>query len=382
MDKIKTVLLSTFPLPYSGIASWTTMMNYLLKDKSEVDYVISPNSTIIINTVKQIFVRKINILDKLKNKKDNRSRFNRYIEKLALVLEKEDKIILQIIDDIGLLKAVLFFIKNKKMRNRILIQYHYHSFHLFTTDENILNSIDDLILLTESSYLIHKKYSLVSPFHVEINWNGIDTSFFKKINQLDKNKFRENNNLSKEKLIFIWCSQDRKKKGLDLILSVWNKVYSKNKGKVELLVVGTRKLKIDIEGVRFIGKIQNSSLAPYYQMSDFYLFPSLCLEGFGMSLIEALMSNCYCIASDIGGISEVLGNGKYGKLVKNPHQVDFWVKSIEDSIQEYTRNNNKNPYFDNIPDGLYEIEEWKKRYNKIILNSKERFDYRFYLNEN
>ena len=44
MSLIKTVLLSSIPLPYVGIGSWTIMMNYHLKKKNYIDYIICPKS--------------------------------------------------------------------------------------------------------------------------------------------------------------------------------------------------------------------------------------------------------------------------------------------------------------------------------------------------
>ena len=55
----KSVLVSHFPLPYNSIASWTTMMNNLLTNKNEVDYVICPFSTLETKYTQQFFIRKI-----------------------------------------------------------------------------------------------------------------------------------------------------------------------------------------------------------------------------------------------------------------------------------------------------------------------------------
>jgi len=59
-------------------------------------------------------------------------------------------------------------------------------------------------------------------------------------------------------------------------------------------------------GVVYLGRIPNKKVAAYFQASECYLFPTLWHEAFGLSLIEALHCGNFCIASAIGGVSEVL----------------------------------------------------------------------------
>ena len=72
--------------------------------------------------------------------------------------------------------------------------------------------------------------------------------------------------------------------------------------------------------------------------SYFYLFSTLWQEGFGLSLLEALKCGDYCIASNMGAVSEVLNEGKYGKLIDCPHFVNSWVEAILESLDEYVNN--------------------------------------------
>src|SRR5690606_20011578 len=108
---------------------------------------------------------------------------------------------------------------------------------------------------------------------------------FYSVDSAQKSALKQKFGLS-DKTVFVWCSQDRPKKGLDMILDAWQRVYSKN-SKIVLLVIGCSR-DIKLKGVQFLGKIPNDKLPEYYQVSDVYLFPTLCKEGFGMTLIEAL----------------------------------------------------------------------------------------------
>lgn len=379
MEGIKTVFISTAPLPYLGISSWTTEMNYLLNKNNEIDYVIGPISKIKIEKPKQIVVKDKTIIDKLYSKLDYSNRFNNYIRALKKVLKLEENIILQVKDNFGLLKSILLFIDKYNLRNRIYVQYHYHSFSPFTNDEKVISQIDELVLLTITSYkqIMDKVYSF--PVRVTINNDGVDSKKFKPINSEKKKIFKESLGIDSNKIIFTWCSQDRKKKGLDLILEAWEKVYSKNKD-IQLLVFGVEK-EIFVKGVKIMGLVSNDNLIKYYQLSDFYLFPTIWHEGFGLSLVEALKCGCYCISAKNGSTSYVLNNGAYGKLIEQPNIINEWVKCIQESIKEYTLNNKENIYLKNIPQKIYDIEDWYLRYNNNIKEAKKSFYHRYYLDK-
>ena len=121
---------------------------------------------------------------------------------------------------------------------------------------------------------------------------------------------------------------------------------------MELLVIGTNNNIVN-KGVRFLGQIPNNQLAQYYQLADFYLFPTLCHEGFGLSLAEALKCGLYCIASNNGSVAEVLNYGEYGRVIENPNLVKNWVSEIGLSIKDYIQNNKE--LRDKTIKGLLEI---------------------------
>ena len=375
---MKVVLLSHFSLPFSGIASWTTMMNYYLFDvNNQIDYVVCPDSELELKFSDRKKLNKLSLFDKIISKSDKTKRFNNYTNQLRKILSEEKNIIIQIIDNIGLLKAVLKFIQATKNRKRIYIQFYFHGFSSFPNSESILNEVDELVLLSKSSYQSFKQNNRLLSTKVSINNNGVDGAIFKKIAKSDKALLRKNNNIDTVKIVFIWCSQDRKKKGLEILLSVWKQLL-RDHNNMELLVIGTNK-NIVIEGVRFLGPIPNNQLAKYYQLADFYLFPTLCHEGFGLSLVEALKCGLYCIASNNGSVAEVLNYGEYGKVIENPNLVEDWVSEIGLSIKDYIQNNKENPYNKNIPEDLYELKDWAKRYTEIINKAKEDFSIRLYI---
>lgn len=85
------------------------------------------------------------------------------------------------------------------------------------------------------------------------------------------------------------------------------------------------------EKVKILRGLEDNQLQNIYKQSDIFILPSLELnsgrEGFGIALLEAMSYSLPIIASNSGGISEVLGNGKYGILVTPGDP-----KSIKESI--------------------------------------------------
>ncbi|NNK26914.1 MAG: glycosyltransferase, partial [Flavobacteriaceae bacterium] len=80
--------------------------------------------------------------------------------------------------------------------------------------------------------------------------------------------------------------------------------------------------------------------------------------------IEALFCGNLCIASNNGGIPEVLEKGKYGQLVERPNFIEDWLDNIEKAL------NRIDSYNLEIPEGKYDIKEWCKSMNSRIESAK------------
>jgi glycosyltransferase involved in cell wall biosynthesis len=274
--------------------------------------------------------------------------------------------------------AIIDFVQKRGQRKNVYLQFFYHGYHPFLRSELMCSKIDELILLTKKSYENFKKKLNVLSIKVSVLNNGVDSSKFKLLSFYDKKNLRKKNQFEENTIYFVWCSQDRKKKGLEIILQAWEELLKVTTYKIELLVIGTNKV-IDLKHVRVIGKVPNNELNKYLQISDFYLFSTLCQEGFPLSLLEALKCGNYCIASNMGAVSEVLNEGKYGKLIDCPHFVNSWVEAILESLDEYINNEQVNPYLKNVPSNLHDMVPWNNGLKNIIKEAKNSFSKRYYL---
>ena len=67
--------------------------------------------------------------------------------------------------------------------------------------------------------------------------------------------------------------------------------------------------------VEFKGKLDSMELAKEYKNADILIAPSLRIEGFPMSIIEGMSYFLPVIASNIGGNSDAVFEGRNGFLV-------------------------------------------------------------------
>jgi glycosyltransferase involved in cell wall biosynthesis len=358
----KVILISQVPLPYSEIGSWTTLYKNYLNGNHQIDYIVCEQPNESFENVQYSLVS-IGLRAKLirKWKKNN---YQGYLEALEELLNSNEKYIIQIIDNFGVVKPLLDFLERKKLRSNCYLQFFYHGFPPFYGNFEsrwFFESIDEMVVLTYDSYVAHKKGYTHLPTRFSILHNGVDTKKFYPVS-LQEKLIRKKSKGVDGKKVFVWCSQDRPKKGLHVVLDAWKRVYIERQDMV-LWVIGCEP-KTPQEGVCYLGKVPNDELPIYFQTSDCYLFPTLWHEGFGMSLIEALHCGNYCIASSIGGVSEVLQYGKLGKLIENPHFVNEWEKAIVDFMENP-------PLKVSVPAKLYSSETWSLGMNNIINRAKQ-----------
>lgn len=124
-------------------------------------------------------------------------------------------------------------------------------------------------------------------------------------------------------------------KGMDLVVPAFAKVYDKHKN-IRLLVVGDGSLRHQMEEdasrshlckiIEFAGMQQQRDLQSYYDKIDVLLMPSRS-EGFGLTAIEGMARGCVLVASNTGGLPEVVREGYVG-LLHQPESVDDLANKI------------------------------------------------------
>ncbi|MGZ7441192.1 glycosyltransferase family 4 protein [Paenibacillus sp. TH7-28] len=83
--------------------------------------------------------------------------------------------------------------------------------------------------------------------------------------------------------------------------------------------------------VRFVGKVPHRLIDRRFRQADCFACPSQEHEAFGLVNVEAMASGLPVVASDIGGIGEVVNHGHNGYLVKvysDPREHAKWILQL------------------------------------------------------
>ncbi|MEK6837350.1 MAG: glycosyltransferase family 4 protein, partial [Nanoarchaeota archaeon] len=85
----------------------------------------------------------------------------------------------------------------------------------------------------------------------------------------------------------------------------------------------------------FAGSIPNTDLPSFYKAADVFVLPSIIdskgdTEGLGVVLLEAIAAGTPVVASNVGGIPDVITSNKTGLLVgqKNPAALSKAIVSL------------------------------------------------------
>ena len=140
-------------------------------------------------------------------------------------------------------------------------------------------------------------------------------------------------------------SRLEKIKGMDLVIPAFARVL-KQHPHTKLIVVGEGSLRsamqqqaIDLgctENITWVGRKPQEELPLWYSQMDIVLMPSRS-EGFGLTAIEAMANGCVVVASNVGGLPEVVRNNVCGLLHKSEDIADMSAKisSLINNKEEY-----------------------------------------------
>ncbi|WP_445370369.1 glycosyltransferase [Methylomonas sp. HW2-6] len=149
--------------------------------------------------------------------------------------------------------------------------------------------------------------------------------------------------LKPEKLVLLFVGRLVEKKGVADLLEAYSTITNVLRVKTELWIIGDgverKKLEELVENlslaelVRFFGRMPNKFLPDYYAAADIFIAPSIIdkqgdTEGQGVILLEAMAAGVPLIATNVGGVSDIVKNGKSGVLI-NPNNPTELKNAIE-----------------------------------------------------
>jgi len=175
---------------------------------------------------------------------------------------------------------------------------------------------------------------------------------------VDINKFKCNTPILNSNCITIGVIKGLEKiYGLNYLIEGFAQFTRKYRGNkyLRLLIVGdgTQRIKLetlvknlDISSkVIFTGKIDNEKVPEYINMMDIVCLPSLS-ESFGVSAVEACACGRPIIATEVGGLKEIIFDNYNGFVIKSESSQDIELKLMkmienEAQMKEFSQNARK-----------------------------------------
>lgn len=171
--------------------------------------------------------------------------------------------------------------------------------------------------------------------------NGIDLRKFEKTH--------DSINLGKNVLNIISVGRFNDQKDYPNLINAFAILKKNNNGAIKLTIVGDGELKSEIEAlirnleleedVTLLGR--RSDIPELLSQADIFVLASK-FEGFGLVVAEAMACECYVVATDSGGVAEVMGDtGQLVPIEDSQALADALQNAIALSVEDRTQNNEK-----------------------------------------
>jgi glycosyltransferase involved in cell wall biosynthesis len=207
--------------------------------------------------------------------------------------------------------------------------------HYFVLQLPTLLGSDLIICASDHVSESVKKWYPVKKKIVKTVMNGVDASVFSP-NAQERNKLRKRLSIEDKEFILMTSGSICKEKGHHLAIEALN-ILLKHNNDLKLIIVGDGDYRISLSrlidrlglksNVILTGFVPNESIGNYYNAADIYLIPTLRAEGLPFALIEAMSIGLPIIGSRIGGIPNIMEDGKEGFLI-NPGDINNMVSKV------------------------------------------------------
>jgi len=165
---------------------------------------------------------------------------------------------------------------------------------------------------------------------------GVDLDHFRP--SINKIEIRKRLHVPAEKFVLLTVRNLVPRMGLENLLKAMALIKNKNNN-IYLAVGGEgilmRKLQelikeLNLErAVKLYGFIPEEHLRLYYQMADFFILPTIALEGFGLITVEAMACGTPVLGTPVGGTKEILNKFDPGLLFKDASPESIAIRIIE-----------------------------------------------------
>jgi glycosyltransferase involved in cell wall biosynthesis len=238
-----------------------------------------------------------------------------------------------------------------------------------TVGKMTLKQADKIIVVSNAT----KEYVLslgADPNKVKVSHNGVDLNRFRPLPKV-KEEMRKKMGISRDVKVVLTVRRLVYKNGVDTLIDAAN-IAVKKKQDLVFIIAGKgpdmASMQSQIEqlglerNIKLTGFVAEQDLHLYYNTADMFVLPSKSGEGLPLVALEAMACGLPVIATNVGGISEIMVEG-FGKLVpaNNP-------EALAEAIVEYTEIDSKNSELRAIVEEKY---SWDKNVAQLIETYEE-----------
>lgn len=193
-----------------------------------------------------------------------------------------------------------------------------------------IKSTDTYIFVSKAgmeSYM--REFDIISKERSFVVYNGVGTE------KLERGKQFKHETGQDIKLLYVGRLVNVK--GVNLLIEAVSEL--KKRYNIRLTVVGDGPEREPLEKqadefeisdiVSFVGK--KTDVMPYLENADIFVYPSVCEEVFGISIVEAMAFGLIPVANRVGGIPEIIQDGVNGFLT-DEKSADGIVNAIKKAI--------------------------------------------------
>lgn len=162
--------------------------------------------------------------------------------------------------------------------------------------------------------------------NISIVNHGVSLGFATKISSHRALKIKNQHNIPTNKFIIGFVGSIEKRKGHDILLNAISNLPINIRNQIHIVFIGSSKdgktnewfsnLINQTNTNNIITRIEYCNCCELYKIFDVFIFPSR-LEGFGLVVIEAMLSGCCVIRSNTEGAYEQINHGIDGFIFEN-----------------------------------------------------------------
>ena len=216
-------------------------------------------------------------------------------------------------------------------KKRIL--WNVYKWRAIKSSWKLLNEADKKIAI---SSVVKRKLEICGIREAVIIPNPIDLESFR-ANMERVEEIREKYDVQSPVILYVGALMYHKG-----ILNLLRVMTDETLRRTDLLVIGDGNLRRECEDfvrkrglkhVKFVGKVPLKDIPNFYAASDIVVFPSIWQEPFGRVVLEAMAAGKPVVASNVGGVVDLIINGENGYLVE-PLNDKMWVKYLNMLISD------------------------------------------------